>query len=260
MLCSNRLSGKVVVVTGAGQGIGAAIARAVGAAGGTVVVTDIDSDTALKTAREMLEAGFSAESAQLDVQNLADAETLFNDVIARYDHIDGLVNNAGINVKYAPLEMPPDEWDRCINVNLRGQWNGCRSVLPMMIEKGAGSIVNIASVHGHQIIPGSFPYPVSKAGILGLARALGVEYARHGIRVNSISPGYVESPLVDAWLESVSDPAEARAEAEALIPARRFARPEEVAMTAVFLLSDEATYITATDIAIDGGTMAQFHS
>jgi NAD(P)-dependent dehydrogenase (short-subunit alcohol dehydrogenase family) len=117
----------------------------------------------------------------------------------------------------------------------------------------------MASVHGHQIIPASFPYPVSKAGLLGMTRALGVEYAARGVRVNSISPGYVETPLIEDWLASVPDPQATRAQAEALVPTGRFAQAREVAMTAVFLLSDEAPSIAATDIAIDGGRMSLFH-
>jgi NAD(P)-dependent dehydrogenase (short-subunit alcohol dehydrogenase family) len=200
-----------------------------------------------------------AEPAVLDVRDEAAFGTLVAGILQRHGRIDGLVNNAGINVKYEPLSMPTGEWDRCIDVNLRGAWNGCRAVLPAMIAQRSGSIVNLASVHGHQIIPGSSPYPVSKAGLLGLTRALGVEYAPQGVRVNSISPGYVETPLVEAWLAAVPDPVATRARAEAMIPVGRFARAEEVAMLAVFLLSDEAPSITATDIAVDGGRMALFH-
>jgi NAD(P)-dependent dehydrogenase (short-subunit alcohol dehydrogenase family) len=257
---SERLAGKVVIVTGAGQGIGAAIARGVCTAGGHAVLTDIDANAAEKSALSLAGIGPETQSAQLDVRDVHAFETLVQRLMKRFGRIDGLVNNAGINVKYEPLSMPDEEWDRCMDVNLRGQWNGCRAVLPAMITRGSGAIVNISSVHGHQIIPGSFPYPVSKSAILGMTRALGVEYAPKGVRINSISPGYVETPLVDQWLASVDDPASVRAQAEALIPARRFARADEVAMTAVFLLSDEASYIVATDIAIDGGRLALFHA
>lgn len=254
-----RLSGKTIIVTGGARGIGAAVAAAVASHGARAIVADIDETAAADVCSRLADKGLAAEPAALDVRNEAVFESLANLVLAQYGRIDGLVNNAGINVKYEPLAMPAQEWDRCLDVNLRGAWNGCRAVLPAMIAQQAGSIVNMASIHGHQIIPSSFPYPVSKAGLLGMTRALGVEYAPRGVRVNSISPGYVETPLVDDWLASVPDPAATRAEAEALIPARRFGRAEEIAMTTVFLLSDEAPYITATDIAIDGGRMALFH-
>ena len=256
---SARLFGKTVIVTGGGQGIGAAVAEAIVAHGGRVILVDIDESRLHATCTRFAGKGAAAEAAVLDVRDAAAFVTLAERVADRHGQIDGLVNNAGINVKYEPLAMPLEAWDRCLDVNLRGAWNGCRAVLPAMIAQKAGSIVNMASVHGHQIIPGSFPYPVSKAGLLGLTRALGVEYAPLGIRVNSISPGYVETALVDDWLASMPEPEKVRSEAEALIPARRFARADEVAMTAVFLLSDEAPYITSTDIAVDGGRMSLFH-
>ena len=256
---SNRLAGKTIIVTGGAQGIGLSIAKSVASEGAIVVVVDIQEEEARDTCIQLEAAGYRAEPAALDVRNEAAFTALADSVLTKHGQIDGLVNNAGINVKYSPLDMPSAEWDRCLDVNLRGAWNGCRAVLPHMIAKRSGSIVNMASVHGHQIIPGSFPYPVSKAGLLGMTCALGVEYAQFGVRVNSISPGYVETPLLDSWLASVPDPAKTRSEAEALIPARRFAMAREVAMTAVFLLSDEAPSIIATDIAVDGGRMALFH-
>ena len=254
-----RLSGKTIIVTGGAQGIGAAIVQAIVTQGARAIVADIDKAGATALCHRLTTAGALAELAELDVTDEDAFRLLALSIQERHGHVDGLVNNAGINVKYEPLAMPRDEWDRCLDVNLRGAWNGCRAVLPLMIAQRSGSIINMASVHGHQIIPASFPYPVSKAGLLGMTRSLAVEYASQGVRVNSISPGYVETPLVDAWLATVQDPIATRAEAEALIPARRFGRAEEVAMTAVFLLSDEAPYINAADIAVDGARMALFH-
>lgn len=250
-----RLAGKVVIVTGAAKGIGNAIARSAAGEGARVVLTDVDGD-GVEAAAERL----GAPAFSLDVTDAARFAHVAGEVQRRFGRIDGLVNNAGINVKHEPLAMPPDAWERCLDVNLKGQWNGCRAVLPFMVGQRAGSIVNLSSVHGHRIIPASFPYPVSKAGVMGLTRALGVEYARHNIRVNSISPGYVETDLLTEYFDGLPDPAAARAETNRLIPAGRVCRPEEVGMTAVFLLSDEAPYINATDIAIDGGGLAQFHA
>ena len=162
-------------MTGAAQGIGAAIAEACVQEGASVVLTDI-SDRVEHTA-DSIAAQFPAASVvayQLDVSRRSD----WTEVMAQLDSvgfsIDGLVNNAGINVKHVPHEMPDVEWDRCLDTNLRGAWYGALSVLPQMLARRAGVIVNIASVHGHAIIPGSFPYPVAKHGLIGMTRALGV--------------------------------------------------------------------------------------
>lgn len=246
---SGRLAGKTVIVTGAANGIGRVIAQCVRAEGGNAVAVDVNP-----------ESGDRDEDVQrLDVRDSEGWSALVQRTIAARGRIDGLVNNAGVNVKYEPLSMPDDEWDRCMDVNLRGAWNGARAVLPGMVAAGGGAIVNIASVHAHQIIPGSFPYPVAKHGLIGLTRSLGVEFAGSAVRVNAISPGYVDTRLCQDWWNSEPDPVAARRATEALIPAGRIGRPEEIGMTAVFLLSDEATYINATTIEVDGGRLAIYH-
>lgn len=253
---THRLAEKVIIVTGAAKGIGNAIAHCAAEAGATVILTDVNAAGVHAAARQI---GGRALSRELDVTDADRFHEVVGEALERFGRVDGLVNNAGINVKYEPLAMPDDEWARCLDVNLKGQWNGCRAVLPAMIDQQAGSIVNLSSVHGHRIIPTSFPYPVSKSGVLGLTRALGVQYARHNIRVNSISPGYVETDLLTEYFAGLPDPEAARVETNRLIPAARVCQPEEVGMTAVFLLSDEAPFINATDIAIDGGQLAQYH-
>lgn len=252
---TERLAGKVVIVTGAARGIGAAIAAQSARQGAKVILTDIDP-AGEGVAADLRSQGGSAEFRLLDVRSAGTWQALADDTRQRFGRIDGLVNNAAVQTKYRPLEMPEAEWDHCLDVNLRGVWHGCRAVLPTMIAQGAGSIINIASVHAHQIIPGAFPYSVSKHGVIGITRALGVEYAPQGVRVNAISPGYVDTD--PAWWTGPNGPAELAA-CQALVPARRLGQPDEVAMTAVFLLSDEAPYIVATTIKIDGGRMALFH-
>jgi len=152
-----------------------------------------------------------------------------------------------------PLTLDDADWERCLALNLKGAWHCARAVLPSMLARGAGSIVNIASVHGHKIIRGAFPYPVAKHALIGMTRSLGIEYAARGIRVNSISPGLILVPRIEAWFAAQPDPEAARRVQTESLPPRRIGTPEEVAYTALFLASDEARFINATDILIDGG-------
>ena len=258
----SRLAGKVALVTGAGRGIGAAIARAFAAEGAAVALAELDETTAHATAREIAARHGEASKVlaiRTDVTDAASVRAAVEQAERSLGAVDVLVNNAGINVFADPLKMTDEEWRRCFAVDLDGVWNGCRAVLPGMVARGAGSIVNIASTHAFQIIPGCFPYPVAKHAVVGLTRALGIEYAPRNVRVNAIAPGYIETQLTrDEW-DAQTDPEAARAQTLALIPARRIGRPEEVAMTAVFLASDEAPFINASCITIDGGRTALYH-
>ncbi|MFX1695642.1 SDR family oxidoreductase [Paraburkholderia sp. A1RO-5L] len=257
----NRLDGKVAIVTGAGRGIGAAIARAFVAEGAAVVLAELDGASAEATAREIAQAqpGARTLAVPTDVTQATSVQAAVAAAGRAFGPVDVLVNNAGINVFADPLTMTDDDWRRCFAVDLDGVWNGCRAVLPGMIERRAGSIVNIASTHAFQIIPGCFPYPVAKHGVIGLTRALGIEYAPKNVRVNAIAPGYIETQLTHDWWNAQPDPEAARRATLELPPMKRIGRPEEVAMTAVFLASDEAPFINASCITIDGGRTALHH-
>ncbi|WP_321923313.1 SDR family oxidoreductase [Paraburkholderia guartelaensis] len=257
----NRLAGKVALITGAGRGIGAAIARAFAAEGAAVVLAELDGATAVATAREIANAyeGARTLSVQTDVTQPASLRAAVEEAQRAFGPVDVLVNNAGINVFADPLTMTDDDWRRCFAVDLDGVWNGCRAVLPGMVERRAGSIINIASTHAFQIIPGCFPYPVAKHGVIGLTRALGIEYAPKNVRVNAIAPGYIETQLTHDWWNAQPDPEAARKATLELPPMKRIGRPEEVAMTAVFLASEEAPFINASCITIDGGRTALHH-
>jgi NAD(P)-dependent dehydrogenase (short-subunit alcohol dehydrogenase family) len=253
---SGRLSGKVAIITGSTQGIGAAIARLFLKEGARVVVNSHAEDAAA----EAIMAELGAEQAhfvQGDVSDPASMQALADRTIARFGRVDVLVNNAGVDVFADPLQMTPEQWRRCLSIDLEGAWNATRAVLPGMLTQGSGNIVNISSVHGHKIIKGCFPYPVAKHALIGMTKSLGIEYAARGIRVNSISPGLIMSERVAAWLATLSD--EDRARQTEILPCRRIGEPEEVAYTALFLASDEARFITATDILIDGGRSQVYH-
>ncbi|KAF1685925.1 short-chain dehydrogenase [Pseudoxanthomonas broegbernensis] len=247
---SARLSGKTAIVTGAASGIGAATARLFAAEGARVVGLDRAAQgdpAALAAGVEHVQADVTDQAAVLDAVSAA---------LARHSRIDALVNNAGADVFAEPLDLADADWQRNLDLNLKGAWHLARAVLPAMLAQGAGAIVNIASVHGHKVIPGCFPYNVAKHGLIGLTRALGIQYAARGIRVNSISPGLILVPRIEAWFQR--EP-EARQVQTALLPPKRIGTPDEVAYTAVFLSSDEARFINATDILVDGGRSQVYH-
>ncbi len=259
---TNRLKDKVAIVTGSTLGIGRAIARLFAAEGACVVLNSHKDDEAAAAMRAELGTDLGDGRALFVAADVADAaamQDLTARAIARFGRVDILVNNAGMNVFADPLEMTAEQWQRCFAVDLDGAWNATRAALPHMLAQGAGSVVNIASVHGHRIIPGCFPYPVAKHALIGLTRALGIEYAARGIRVNSISPGMILTEAVEAWFKACPDPEAERLRQAQLLPCRRIGRPEEVAYTALFLASDEARFINATDILIDGGRTQIYH-
>ena len=246
-LRNGRLSGKVAIVTGAASGIGLTTARLFAREGANVIGLDRQPVTS------------ADEGIVHHVVDITDADAVEAAVHAareRHGRIDVLVNNAGADVFSDPLTLSDEDWERCLALNLKGAWHLCRAVLPAMLAQGSGSIVNIASVHGHKIIAGCFPYPVAKHGLIGLTRALGIEYAAQGIRVNAISPGLILVPRIEAWF--AREPG-AREKQTALLPPKRIGMPEEVAYTALFLASDEARFINATDITIDGGRSQVYH-
>ena len=251
-----RLQNKVALVTGSTLGIGKAIARRFAAEGAKLVFNSHRDDEHAAALRE--ELGRNALFVQADIADAAAVQAMVARAAEHFGAaVNVLVNNAGMDMFTDPLQMTPEQWQRCFAVDLEGAWNCCRAVLPGMIDAGAGSIVNIASVHGHKIIPGCFPYPVAKHALIGLTRSLGVEYAPRGVRVNSISPGLILTERVQTWLDSMPE-SEARRQAE-LLPVKRIGQPEEVAYTALFLASDEARFINATDILIDGGRSQLYH-
>ncbi|ABC37253.1 SDR family oxidoreductase [Burkholderia thailandensis] len=257
----NRLAGKVALVTGAGRGIGAAIARAFAREGAAVAIAELDAALADETvdaiARDVADARVLAVPA--DVAQAESVAAALACTERAFGPLDVLVNNAGVNVFGDPLALAEEDWRRCFAIDLDGVWHGCRAALPGMVERGRGSIVNIASTHAFKIIPGCFPYPVAKHGVLGLTRALGVEYAPRNVRVNAIAPGYIETQSTHDWWNAQPDPEAARRETLALQPMKRIGRADEVAMTAVFLASDEAPFINASCITIDGGRSVLYH-
>ena len=252
---SGRLQGKVALVTGGAQGIGAAIVRRFALEGARVAINVRRRDDRVEPL--LCDLGAAGAVFEADVADGAAVAAMFADVGRVFGAPDIVVNNAGINVFNDPLALSDDEWERCFAVDLKGAWHCCQAALPAMLARAGGSIVNIASVHGHKIIPGAFPYPVAKHGLIGLTRALGIQYAAQGVRVNSISPGLIRTPRAEDWLATLTP--EQRQRQIDLLPCKRIGEADEVAYTALFLASDEARFINATDILIDGGRSQLYH-
>ncbi len=247
---TGRLQAKVAIVTGSARGIGAAVAALFAEHGANVIGLD----------RQHVQANPSdIVHLTVDVTQPEQVAAAITATLERFPRIDVLINNAGVNVFADPLHLLDSEWERCFEIDLKAAWTVTRAVLPTMLSQGSGAIVNIASVHGHKITPGCFPYPVAKHGLIGLTRALGIEYAARGIRVNSISPGLILTPQAEAWFAAQPDPEAERRRQTELLPCKRLGTPGEVAHTALFLASDEAKFINAADILIDGGRTQLYH-
>ena len=253
-----RLAGKVALVTGSTLGIGAATARLFAREGARVVLNSHVGDAAARRIADEL-GPERALFVQADVSDEAAVQAMVARASAHFGPVDVLVNNAGRNFFDDPLTLTMERWRQCMAVDLEGAWHCARAVLPGMLAGGGGSIVNIASVHGHKIIPGCFPYPVAKHALIGLTRALGLQYASRGVRVNSVSPGLILTEAIEASFAASPDPVAERARQAALLPCRRIGEPDEVAHTALFLASDEARFINATDILVDGGRSQLYH-
>lgn len=256
----NRLIGKTAIITGAAQGIGRAIARCFAAEGAHVALGDLKDAQGRAAAEELVARGAKAIFEPVDVADPASVERMTARVVERLGAPDVLVNNAGIAVFRDPLEMASADWRRCFSVDLDGVWHCSRAALPHMLQKGKGDIINIASVHSFKIIPHCFPYPIAKHAVVGLTRALAIEYADKNIRVNAIAPGYTSTEIVESIFAHAPDPEAMRRETNELHPVKRIGRPEEIAWAAVFLASDEARFMTAECIVIDGGRSTLFHA
>ena len=218
---NNRFKDKIVIVTGAGSGIGETTAIKFANEGASVVVADINLETGNSVSNHINNNGAKSIFVETNVAEFKSVDNMVSQTLDTFGIPDVLINNAGINVFGEPLNMPDSEWKRAFSVDLDGVWFGCKAVLPYMLKKNRGSIVNVASVHGIQIIPNCFPYPVAKHGVIGLTKALAVDYAAKGIKINSISPGYIETPIIDRFFNTKPDPIAARKEAENHQPIKR---------------------------------------
>ena len=238
---------KVAIVTGAARGIGAAVAQELAGKGQIVIITDISANGE-KTAQEMHAAGLQVYFEQLNVADALNVKAAIEKVAAEFGHIDILVNNAGIRPTQPFSQMSLADWQKVLQVNLEGVFNLCSAVLPGMQDNGWGRIVNLSSLAAQQGSTGGHShYAASKAGVIGLTKSLAREYARFGITVNAVSPGWIDTQGWEGALDGK------REEFAAKVPVGRLGTPEDVAYCINFLASDEASYLTGINLPINGG-------
>ena len=247
------LNEKVAIVTGAGSGIGRAIAELYAKEGAKVIVSDINEKNGEETVKIILSAGGTASFFKADTSNPEDNRKLVDETVKRYGGLHLAVNNAGIG---GPLgdagDYPIDGWDKTIAINLSGVFYGLRYQIPAILQTGGGSIINMASILGQVGTPMSPAYVAAKHGVIGLTKAAALGYAAKNIRINAVGPGYIRTPLVENALDEASLNA-----LVALHPIGRLGRSEEVAELCLWLNSDKASFVTGAYYPVDGGYLAQ---
>ena len=249
----NRLQGKIALITGAGGGIGAGIAQRFASEGARVGVLDLRVDGCQQVVDAIRDAGGEALAVGVDVGDEEQVSAAIDSVRAVFGPVDVLVNNAAVMPSGRIHETSPDDFDRCLRVNLRGAYLMSRAVIPDMLTQSKGSIIHMASVTGILGLPGIAAYSATKAGLIGLTRAMSTDYARFGIRVNAVSPGTIDSPMLHNFLEEQSNPEYFRHAFDDMHPIGRVGTIGEVANVFVFLASDEASFVTGANYEVDGG-------
>lgn len=247
-----KLVGKVAIVTGAGRGIGRAIALAFAREGATIVIVDLNLESAKKVADEAAILGTQSWVIRTDVTKSIEVDRMVKETLEKYGKIDILVNNAGgATGRTEPLlDRSEEDWDKGYNLNLKATFLCSKAVGKAMRKQGKGNIINIASIAGHMGYPLGGSYGTSKAGVIQLTKTLAFELAKYNVRVNSVSPGLIRTEKTDETYYSDKETCDWHL---ALIPLGRLGKPEDIANAALFLASEDSSYVTGTDIVVDGG-------
>jgi len=252
---AGSFEGKVVIVTGAGSGIGRATALAFAREGAKVIVADRTPEKGEETAREIRKKKGSAAFGHCDVSKSADVQNMVKKTIEMYGRLDCAFNNAGIEgISASTVECAEETWEQTIDINLKGVWLCMKHEIPEILKSGGGSIVNCASIAGLVGFPGMPAYVASKHGVLGLTKTAALEYAKKGIRVNAVCPGVIQTPMIDRFTKG-----DRQAYAQLLQgePVARIGKPEEIAEAVLWLCSDAASFVTGHPLVADGGWVAQ---
>lgn len=255
-----RLKDKVAIVTGGAMGIGKGIVTVFAREGARVVIADVNETAGRETEKELRDQSFDVFFIRCDVSKEEDVKTMIQETIKRYGALHILVNNAGIGVYKSIAEATREDFERCLAVNLIGPFLCTKYAIPHLKASGGGSIINIASVHAVQNVGGTAPYAASKGGLAALTRAAAIDLARDNIRINAICPGWIDTPLVRGIFASSPDPEGMRRRVERRQLLGRLGTPEDVGYAALFLASEEASYITGTLLFVDAGMTAQLET
>jgi len=257
MKMAGRVESKACIVTGAGSGIGAATAVRLAEEGGRVVCADLNGDSAKQTADSIVAAGGTAVSFKVDVADSAQCDALIAECVKQFGTVDVVVNSAGVNLPGVFHEVPNSIIDKTLDVNVKGTMYTSRAAIPHMLKQGSGSIVNISSVNGLVSEPFLAVYSASKGAVVMLTRGIALDYAKQGIRCNAICPGWVDTPINYAHAELLGGIQKVYAEIGNFQPIGRPGESREIAHLALFLASDESSFITGSIISADGGMTAQ---